>query len=129
MTLCGVTAQDVKTKSYTIQGVFTGSSREEETDMSEELDRLFSLLMSQKLDFLYQNLLSMFQVDVSSICPRFEPENETYLTGELLEEEIISEMVGSDFIVRMSPVKEYTARIRLKSAEKATPRIIEPDGT
>lgn len=123
-----VTAQDVKAKPYTIQDVFTGSSREEETDVSEELDSLFSLLMSQRLDFLYQNLSPMFQVDVSSIYPRFEPENETYPNGELSEEEIISEMIESDFIVRMSPVKEYTARIRIKSAEKAIPRIIEPEG-
>lgn len=123
-----VTSKDLKAKPYTIQGVFTGSSREDESDVSEELDSLFSFLMSQRLDFLYQNLSSMFQVDASSIYTCFEPKNETYLTKEISEEEIISKMIEYDFIVRMSPVKEYTVRIRIKSVEKAIPRIIEPEG-
>jgi len=128
MTLCELTARDTKAKPYMIQGVFTGSSRKEESDTKEELDRLFSLLMSQRLGLLYRDLSRVFRVDVSSVYPCFETENEIYLTEELSEEEIIGEMIESDFIVRMSPMKEYTVRVRIKSTEKAVPRIVEPEG-
>jgi hypothetical protein len=124
-----VTSGDVKAQVYPIRGLLARSSEENEDDISEELDRLFSSLMGLKLDFLYQNLPLVPQVDTSSLkFPRFKPENETYLTEELSEEEIIGKMIEYDPIVRMSPLKEYTVRVRIESINKATPRVVEPEG-
>lgn len=128
MTSCAVTVWDTEDKPYAIQGTFTGSSREEEIDTSEELENLFLLLIRPGLDFLYRGFSQVFQVDASSLYPLFKTGNETYLTRELSEEEIISEIVESRFIVRMSPVKEYTVRMKIESVEKAIPRIVEPEG-
>ena len=52
---------------------------------------------------------------------------ETYVTEALSEENIVNEMLEHDFIVRMPPVKEYTVWVKVKSVEKATPRIVEPE--
>lgn len=123
-----VTSRDVKTGPYPIWGVFTRSSEENEDDVSEELDRLFSFLMGSKLDFLYQNLPLASQVDTSSLkSSLFMPENETYLTEELSEEEIIGKMIEYDPIVRMTPLREYTVRVKIKRVDKAIPRVVEPE--
>lgn len=47
--------------------------------------------------------------------------------GRCTEERIFSEMVNQDFIVRMPPISEYKITITIKSIEKATPRIVEPE--
>jgi len=34
----------------------------------------------------------------------------------------------NDVIVRMPPVKQYVVEVKIKSVEKAVPRIVEPEG-
>ena len=71
----------------------------------------------------------MLHIDLSStIYPLYEPTSETFWIEELSEEDIISEMVDHDLIVRMSPVKEYTVRAKIKWVKKGMPRVVEPTG-
>jgi len=126
-----ITSPDVTTKDYPIPYAFTGSSTREETDMSEILDWLFFVLMRQELrkkPSLYRSLLPSLEIDLSSVHLQFESKIETCVTELLSEEDIVSGMLKQDFIVRMSPVKEFTLWVRVKSVEKATPRTVEAEG-
>jgi hypothetical protein len=129
--LCEVTSRDITTKDYPIPYVFTGSSRREETDVSEILDWLSFASMRQgllKKPSFRRSLLPSFEIDLSSVYSQFESKIETYVTELLSEEDIVSGMLKQDFIVRMPPVKEYTVWVKVKSVEKATPRIVETEG-
>ena len=44
------------------------------------------------------------------------------------ERKIPEDMLEFDIVVRMPPMKEWSARVRVKSVEKATPCIVEPEG-
>lgn len=113
MMLYEITSKDMKTEIYSIREALTGSSRPEETEISEELDRLFSFLVHRGLPkevFLNRSLSPVFKIDVSSIYPVFEPRNETCLTKELSEEEMIGEMEK-----RKSIVHKYIGQLRIKS--------------
>jgi len=126
-----LTSRDVTYQGYPIQYPLTGSWRAEETETSEILDSLFSIWMGQKrlkVPFFYRNLSTLFEIDISSVYPHFEIKSETSLIGEAIEEVIPEEMLEFDVVVRMSPIKEYTARVRIKSIEKAIPHIVEPKG-
>lgn len=46
---------------------------------------------------------------------------------EISDEDIMIAMLENDFIVKMPPRKEYKIRVRVKSIEKASPRIVEPE--
>lgn len=50
------------------------------------------------------------------------------ISEEISDEMIVSGMIKHDFIVQMPPIREYTLRVRVKSIEKATPHIVEPEG-
>jgi len=77
-----------------------------------------------------KDLFTMFKVDVSSTYPLFEPRNRSSLIKEFDEgitpEEVPEEILEYDVFVRFLPVKEYTIKLKIKSMEKATPRIVEP---
>ncbi len=123
-------SQVVTNKDYPDPSPFTGGSRREEMDISEILDRQFFVLTRRNLPkklFLYQSLPTPLEIDSSSVYPYFKVATETHVSQELTEEDIIGEMLEHDFIVRMSPVKEYTVQARIKSVEKAVPRIVEPE--
>lgn len=47
---------------------------------------------------------------------------------EISDEMIVSGMMKHDFIVQIPPIRKYTLRVRVKSIEKATPRVVEPEG-
>ena len=131
MLLDEITSPNIKTKDYPTPYAFTGSSRKEETDISETLGWPLFVLIGWELprqSFFYRSLLPSFEIDLSSVRPHFEPMSETYVTEVLSEEDIINEILEHDFIVRMPPVKEYTMWVKVKSVEKATPRIVEPEG-
>lgn len=126
-----ITSRDVTIKDYPIPYAFTGGSRREETDISEILDWMFFVLTRQELfkkPFFCRNLLSSFEIDLSSVRPHFEPRIETSLIEESYEEILPEEMLEYDVVVRMPPLKEYTMWVKVKSVERATPRIVEPEG-
>ena len=125
-----ITSQDITTRAYPILHALTGSSRKEETDITEILDWQLSVLMSQKLPknpFSYRSLLPSFEIDLSSVHPHFDPMSETYVTEVLSEEDIINGMLEHDFIVRMPPKRRYAIKLEVKSIKKAEPRFVEPE--
>ncbi len=127
-------SQDVTCPDYPIQYTPTGSSTRE-ADINELLDIPFSILIRQKRPNeyfpFYQNPLFLFEIDLSSVWPRFEVKSGTSLieVKEISEEMIVAGMIKHNLIVQMSPIKEYTLRVRVKSIEKATPHIVGAEGT
>lgn len=85
-------------------------------------------ILPKNLHLFYKNLNFLFQTDSSSIRPNFEIKNETALNKEILDIEIRENMLEFDIFVQMPAKKEQFARVRMKSIEKATPNIIEPNG-
>lgn len=123
-------SRHITIKDYPIPYAFTGSSRREETDMNEVLDRLFFLLMRQELleeSFSYRGLLPAFEIDLSSVRPYFEPMNRSSLIEEFCEEILPEETLEYDVIVQMPPRKRYTIELEVKSIKKAEPIIVEPE--
>lgn len=128
--LCEITSKDITTKNYSIPYAFTGSSRLEEMSINEVSDWLLCALTKQellKVPFFYRSLISLFEIDLSSVYSQYKSKVETYLTGLQSEEDIINGILKQDFVVKMPPVKQYYVRIKVKSVEKATPRIVETD--
>jgi hypothetical protein len=65
--------------------------------------------------------------DHSSVYPLYEPRNETYdEKPRASEEELLSELLTQDFIVKMPPVKRFSFKIKLRTVRKKTPNPIEP---
>ena len=118
--LCEVISQDITAQDYPIPYPFTGSSRKEDTDISEILDWPVQV-------FSYQSLQPLSEIDLSSVHPKFEVVSETYATENLTEENIIDEMLEYDIIVRMPPRRMYTVTLEIMSIKKAEPRVVEPD--
>lgn len=123
------TLQDVTYPDYPIQYPFSPSTGIEEIDIPDIWDRLLSfLIQKQPKKQFYYNLSSLFEVDLSSIEPHFEIKNETSLIEDIFKKTIPEDMLEFDIVVRMPPIKEWFARLKVKSIEKATPRIVEPEG-
>lgn len=128
-----MTSEEAKIKNYPTPYAFTGSSMEEGIDISEVLDWLAFDLIKRDLFtklFFYPNILSLFEIDLSSsVNPYFEPVSRTSLTEEFHEEILPEEApeLEYDVTVRIPPVREYTIQAKIKSVEKATPRIVEPE--
>lgn len=128
--MCGITAQDVTTRDYPISYAITGSSRREETDIGEILDRIFSGLRRQELmrpPSFYRSLPPLSEIDLSSVHPYFEPMTMTSLVEESCEEIAPEETLEYDTIVRMPPRKRYIIDLEVKSIKKAEPRIVAPE--
>lgn len=126
----GVESYHVET-SIPIQNVFTGSTKEEETDRGEllgivdlpEHPRLFKVAIPTP----YGSLLALFHVDDSSVYPHFEARTETSLIKEAPRELTPEDILEFNIVVRMPPVREYTVHARIRSVERATPRIVKPE--
>jgi hypothetical protein len=108
----------------------TGSSVE--IDTVEELNILFASLMNQRFKrlILYRSLIPLFEIDLSSVRPRFDMKSETFETGvkEISEDMIVAEMLKYDIVIHLPPVREYPIKIKVERVEKATPRVVEPEG-
>lgn len=123
-------SRPITTKDYPIQYAFTGSSRGEETDISEVSDRLFFVSMSQELLkklLSYRSLLPAFEIDLSSVRPYFEPMTSSSLIEGFCEEIPPEETLEYDIIVWMPPRKRYSIELEVKSIKKAEPIIVEPE--
>jgi len=121
--------QDTAYSNYPFQHFSISSLYEEKIDIMNLRDSLLSTWM-RKLpkELFYHNLIPMLEIDLSSIRPHFEIKNETSLIEGILEMAVPEDMLEFDIIIRMPPKKEWSARLRVKSVEKATPRIVEPEG-
>lgn len=126
-----IASQDVTYQYYPIDYPLAWSSHET-IDINDLVDTLSSAWMKQKRFRLWQlqSLLYLLEIDFSSIRPRFETKSETFsmLGEEVSEESIIDWLVETDYTVRLPPVKTETVRMRMKSTEKASPHVIEPEG-
>jgi hypothetical protein len=121
--------QDVTYGDSPIQYFSSPSTGIEEIDIMEIRDNVLSTWMRKRpKEPFYYSLISLFEIDLSSIWPHFEIKSEIPLIEEILEKVIPEDMLEFDIIVRMPPMKEWSARLRVKSVEKATPRIVEPEG-
>jgi hypothetical protein len=98
-----------------------------------DMEEIFSELLvnwarekSINIPISYQALMLLFEIDLSSVLPRFEVRSETFEreTIEIFPEEELE----FNIFVRMPPVKRWTARVRVKNIRKATPHVSEPEG-
>lgn len=120
--------QETTNQNYLPQDTSAPSSK-----IEMDMEEIFSELLvnwarekTLKKPISYQALLPLFEIDLSSVLPRFEVRSETFKreTIEIFPEE------GLEFniFVRMPPVKRWTARVRVKNIRKATPHVSEPEG-
>jgi hypothetical protein len=80
--------QYVTHREYPTPEPLSGSSTEQ-IEINEVLDRLFFFLNRQKRrDILHSNLISLLEVDSSTLWPQFGIKSETSLTAEVLEKAI-----------------------------------------
>ncbi|MEW5936785.1 MAG: hypothetical protein AB1665_03075 [Candidatus Thermoplasmatota archaeon] len=114
---------------YSIQYPMAGSSTKE-PDINEVIDNLFSIPDQRKLltRIFHQNLLSLFEIDLSSVQPHFEMRREPLLieTEKISEEMIAAEMLVHDFTVRIPP-KRYRVEIEVRSKKRGEPTIVVPE--
>ena len=134
-----LTLRDVTYQGYPIQYPSAVSSGLEEIDINDIWNSLLSGWIQEKgfrHPFLYPSLMSLLEIDWSSVRPHFEIKNETSLIEEAVgkaipkyisEEDIVMEMVEHDFIVRMPPKKRYIVELEVKDVRKGEPRIVEPE--
>jgi len=124
-----LTMQDIAYQDYPIQYFSSSSAGIEEIDIMDIRDSLLSTWMRKRpKELFYHSLIPLLEIDFSSIRPRFEIKNETSLIEGILEMAVPEDMLEFDIVVRMPPKKEWSARLRVKSVEKATPHIVEPEG-
>lgn len=124
------TLRDVTYQGYPIQYSSAVSSEIEEIDKNDIWDNLLSTLIREKRfrkPSLYHNLIFLLENDWSSVWPRFGIKNETSLIEERFEKRIPEDMLEFDIIVRMPPMKEWVARLKVRNVEKAMPHIVEPE--
>ena len=125
------TLRDVTYQCYPFQYSSAVSSEVEDMDKNDMWDNLLYALVREKqfrMPFLpYQSLVSLLENDWSSVWPHFRIKNETSLIEERFKTTIPEDMVEFDIIVRMPPMKEWTARLKVRGVEKATPHIVEPE--
>lgn len=137
--MCKLTLRGVTYQGYPIQYPSAVSSGLEEIDINDIWNSLLSVWIQEKRfrnPFLYPSLMSLHEIDRSSVRPHFEVKNDTSLIEEAVEkaipkyiseEDIVMEMVEHDFIVRMPPKKRYIVELEVKDVRKGEPRIVEPE--
>ena len=124
-----LTMQEVTYQDYPIQYFSSPSTEIKQIDITDIWDSVLSKwIIERPKRPVYHSLLSLLEIDLSSIWPHFEIKTETSLFEEIFEKEIPEDIVEFDIVVRMPPVKERTIWVKVKSVEKATPRIVEPEG-
>lgn len=122
-----VTSQDLTFEEYQTQCAFAGSSKIDEREKGD--DRLPFVLGKKlvKKPFTYR-LLPLFDVDISSRYPHLKAKSVSALSEKVFDEALPEEMMEYDVFVRMPPLRDYTIRVKIKSVEKAIPRVVEPEG-
>jgi len=122
------TMQDVTNRNYSIQYFYSPSTGIEEIDIDIWDSVLSNWVRERPKRPIYHSLIPLLEIDLSSIWPHFEIKSETSLIEEILEKPIPEDMLEFDIVVRIPPIKVWSARLRVSSVEKATPHIVEPEG-
>jgi len=124
-----ITIQEVTNQDCPIQSLSNPSTSMEEMDIEDFLINIISNLIRQNVKRpFYRSLISILETDLSSIWPRFEIKSETALLEETFVEKFMEDMLEFDIVVQMPPLREWSARVKVKSVEKAKPHIVEPEG-
>lgn len=124
-------SEEVTSPDYPVQCPPSASSVDW-LDGNEMLDSLISGWLRQKPSKTrshHQNPPSLPEIDPSTVRPYMSLKNETSSIAERFKEAIPEEMLEHDEIVRNPPRKRYTLNIRVNEIRKASPRIVEPDGS
>lgn len=117
-----ITSQDVTVKDYPAPRASTESSKFEETTIILGIqESLGAYLLSRDL------LRALFEIDLSSVYPHFEPKSGISLIEEFYEKPVPEEMLEYDIIVRIPPKKRYTIELEIKSIKRAKPKIVKPE--
>ena len=130
-----LTMQEVTYQDYPIQYFSSPSTEIKQIDITDIWDSILSRIIERPKRPVYHSLLSLLEIDLSSIWPHFEIKRETSSIEEagkniaeiISEEELISEMVEQDFVIRMPPKKRYKIHVVVRNVKKGKPRVVEPD--
>ncbi len=123
----GITWQEVTTKDYSTPYVLAQGSTRNRTDMREIFEQNIFLIRTRKLIRrpIDRKLSNPFEIDLSSVYPQhIDLMNVTFLTGKHKDNQV-NELFEYDIFLRMAPIEERTVKARIKSIEKASPKIIE----
>ncbi|MFH1562824.1 MAG: hypothetical protein ABIF11_05340 [Nitrospirota bacterium] len=97
----------------------------------ETVYKEISRLPNNEKMILFSMLRGEFYVYIERdrmVNPCFGIKNEPSLIEESFKKTIPEDIIEFNSVVRIPPVKEWTARVRVKSVEKAIPHIVEPEG-
>jgi hypothetical protein len=123
-----LTKQDIVYVDYPIQLFSISSIGEERIGITDIVSGLLSSC-ALELHYLYRSLFPGLEIDLSSIRLHFEIKNETFpkhmTTEEISEEDLFSEMLEHDFIVKMPPKRRYSIELSIKNIRRGEPRIFE----
>jgi hypothetical protein len=125
-----LTVQEVTYQDYPVQFLPPTNSKEETLSVNEIVDFVLSTISKQKQiekTLSYRTLSNLLETDSSSVQPHLEMKSETSKIKEI-SEEFIPYGIEFDIVVKMLPVKNQVVLVRVKSREKATPCIVEPEG-
>ncbi len=105
---------------------FTKNSSQSEQKLNDLIQLANYVLYSErslifkKFLFLLQEL---FNIDISSVNPNFEPISKSSLQEKLYKDHEDAFDIESDYFIRMPPVNEYKIKVKISKIEKPKPRI------
>jgi hypothetical protein len=124
--------QNVTNQNYSTRYPSSISSTTEKWDRSETFDKLLSFWAGQKssnVPFYQTLLLYLFEIDPSSVMPRFEPKSITSWIEETTKEIAYEEMLEYQTVVHIPPKRRYNIELEITNIKKAEPKIVTPDLT
>lgn len=130
--LIGTTREDLDTGiSIAHSAGDTSTTRSLKFIMKENLENIyFSVLRSVSPKNFYElciGNLSNFKMDLSSIHPYLEPQNETFIYRIHSKVTLDEEDFECDEVFRMPPLRKYKILAEIKSVKKAIPKFVSPE--
>lgn len=128
-----VTIEDAAFHDYPVQYFSNSSVEIEETDVIGLWESSSSQWLPEDFGKIFRrnstSVHDLFEVDFSSIQPHLEARTETALidgSSAITEEDIVSEMVDHDFVVKMLPKKRRRIRVNVRKIRKGQPKLSDP---
>jgi len=107
------------------------SSLDDDKDRRSVFDNLSYLAPKSRkeLPAIHLPIVQLFDIDSSSVGMRtvLEMPIETYLKSKTFEDFVSEGIVELDVDVRMPPIKQWTATIRIKKVERKGPSVVTLD--
>ncbi len=70
-------------------------------------------------------VITILEVDLSTVYPRFEAKSETRLEHSLSDEAILEDMLDHELFARMPPKKSYRKTVNIASIKKPLPKVVK----